>query len=136
MGKNKTEKINSKNGLLAIIIRKGYGTEGVNFVSPDNFPLQLGMHLRKKGDFIKPHKHVPFDKLLNIPVQEFIYVESGRVQINIFEGNKKIKKVSLSGGDMILLNCAHDLKCVEKTKMIEIKQGPYRGKQEEKRFLK
>jgi|SRR3989344_2311998 len=129
------ETIEKDGNYLAFVIRKGFNKPGCNFFPPDDFPLQLGIHLRMKGEKVMLHEHVPFKELKNLRVQEFIYIESGKAKVGIFYKKSKIEIVILNKGDMILLNCAHYVEFTEKTKIIEIKQGPYRGKNEEKKYL-
>ena len=129
------ENIEADGQILAIIVRSSLNEPGYNFVSPVEFPLQLGVSTRKKGEHVKPHKHLPFKELHNISAQELLYIESGNVNITIFHDKKKYKTVILEEGDMILLNCGHEVKFLKGTKMIELKQGPYRGKDVEKEYF-
>ncbi len=129
------EEVEADGQILAVIVRKSFNKPGFNFVSPIGFPLQLGVSIRKKGEHVKPHRHMQFKELRNIPAQELLYVESGKLEINVFHNKKKYKTAILGGGDMILLNCGHEVKFLKGTKMIELKQGPYRGKDVEKEYF-
>lgn len=133
-GKN-LEKMEVDGQILALIVRKKYNKPGYNFVSPIEFPLQLGVSIRKEGEHVKPHRHVPFKELYNLPAQELLYIESGKAEIILFHDKKKYKTVILEKGDIILLNCGHEVKFLKDTKMIELKQGPYRGKDVEKEYF-
>ena len=129
------EKVEVGGEILALIVRKSYDKPGYNFVSPIEFPLQLGVSIRKKGEHVQPHEHVPFKELYDIPAQEVLYIESGKAEVALFHDKKKYKTLMLGNGDMILLNCGHDVKFLKDTKMIELKQGPYRGKDIEKEYF-
>lgn len=129
------ERIEESGQLLAIVVRKGFGEGGCNFVSPENFSLQLGVHVRDSKMNVRAHKHIPFDKVENLAAQEFFYVESGRVRVGLYVMDKQVRALELGAGDMVVLNCAHDVQFLEKTKMIEVKQGPYRGKSVEKEYF-
>lgn len=133
--KKNLERIEVNGQVLALIVRSEYNEPGYNFVSPVEFPLQLGVSIRKEGEHVKPHMHVAFKELHNIPVQEFLYIKSGEVEISLFYNKEKYKKTILKDGDMILLNCAHEVKFLKDTKVIELKQGPYRGKDVEKEYF-
>ena len=127
------EKIEEKDRLLAIVIRSGFSNPGLNFFTPEEFPLQLGIQMRAKNEFVEAHRHYPFKELKNISAQEFFYLEKGKVEMHIYNGdNKQIKRTILNKGDMILLNCGHSIRFLEDSKLIELKQGPYRGRDEEK----
>jgi mannose-6-phosphate isomerase-like protein (cupin superfamily) len=133
--KKSLEKIEVNEQILALIVRHRYNKPGYNFISPTEFPLQLGVSIRKKGEFVRPHEHIPFKELYNIPVQEFLYIKSGKVRISLFYTKKRFKTIELKQGDMILLNCGHEVKFLKDTKLVEVKQGPYRGKDAEKEYF-
>lgn len=129
------EIIQVKDKILALVVRSDFSQEGLTFFTPHDFPFQLGVHLRKKGENAQAHKHVPFAELNDIPAQEFFYVEKGKVTVGLYHNDKEHSRVEIGKGDMIVLNCAHDVVFAQDTKMIEIKQGPYRGKDIEKKYL-
>src|SRR3989344_3461814 len=120
---------------LAVVVRHSFIPELVEFPTPQHFPLQLGIHQRAAHSVVEAHSHKPFENI-TIPAQEFFYVVEGKVKVVLFHGNKEHSTVILDKGDMIVLNCGHEITFLEKTKLIEIKQGPYRGKSVEKVFLK
>ena len=129
------EKITMNNRMLAIVVRKAFDTPGLSFVTPDDFPFQLGVHISMAGANVKPHSHKPFAELKNLYPQEFFYVESGKIEIGLYNGKEMHKKVILDKGDMIVLNCPHDVRFIDDSKFVELKQGPYRGKDEEKEYF-
>ncbi len=141
---NFIEKITYKDKILAIISRaeaishlESSGKKML-FVTPDEFPFQIGIHYRESGETIKPHFHIPFEKLKNFPVQEFFYVISGKIKIDLFderENDAKVSEIIINEGDSVVLNTGHGFTFLDNAKLIEIKQGPYRGKDKEKRFL-
>ena len=138
------ENVVYKGKLLAVIIRAKALDElqasgkKMSFHTPDHFPLQVGLHARSKGDIVPAHFHNPFPELKNLAVQEFFYIKSGRIKIDLFddqENDAKVSEVLVGEGDTVVLNTGHGLTFLENTKLIELKQGPYRGKEEEKRFV-
>ena len=129
------EKIEHNENIIAIVIRKNFNREGLTFVTKDESGLQLGVHIQDKGFEVKPHKHLPFDELKNLKVQELFYVEKGKIKVRLYDDEgKQIKEIEGNAGDVIIVNSGHDLLCLEDSKFIEIKQGPYRGKKEKKYF--
>src|SRR3989344_5863474 len=132
-----------KGKLLAVITRAAAlehlekTGQNVVFVSPDHFPFQVGLHHRKKDEKVIAHFHKPFSELKNFPVQEFFYVISGRVKFELHdeqEQDQKVGEVYLGAGDTIILNTGHAVTFLdEATKVVELKQGPYRGREQEKR---
>jgi len=130
--------------ILAIITRSNLlealekENKNLHFVSPDDFPFQVGIHNRKKDEVVKGHFHLPFSRLTNFPVQEFFYVVSGKVKFDLYPDENKANKISeviLGGGDTIILNTGHGLTFLEDAKLIELKQGPYRGRELEKKYV-
>lgn len=123
------ETIKYKNKILCHIFRKEIKSAGVRFLTPDSYTLQLGLLEHRKGVILREHAH---NKSLIYKVdttQEFLYIEKGKVRVNIF--NEKWKKIAsriLHSGDFMLhVNGGHGFKILEKTRMVEIKQGPYPG---------
>lgn len=129
------EKLMVDGNILAIVVRNTFREAGCNFFTPDEFPFQLGIHIREAKTHIQAHKHVPFKELKDIPAQEFFYVEQGKVEVGLFYRDALHSKVVLNKGDSIVLNCAHDVTFLEATKMLELKQGPYRGRDVEKEYF-
>ena len=131
------EEIKSDDGkIIAIVVRKEFSKDGINFVSKEDFPLQLGINSYKNGSKIKPHFHIEKEITIN-KIQEVIHIESGRTIVNLYDLNgKEIKSVELSTGDTIfLVDGGHGFEILEDTKIIEVKQGPYFGKDKDKRMI-
>jgi len=130
------ERITHGSKVLAIILRDDYIKKGVSFVSPEEYPLQMGVHVRKRGEVVKPHIHRPFINIAEIPSQEVFHVVHGKVQVDLYKRGKKMNSCILKDGDTILLAFSgHGIKFLEDTRMIEVKQGPYRGIKKEKEFI-
>ncbi len=131
------EEIRSDDGrIIAIVVRRDFEKEGVNFISKDDFPLQLGVSGYKKGATIKAHFHIEKEIKIN-KIQEVVHIESGRTRVNLYDLNgKKFKLVELSDDDTILfVDGGHGFEMLEDTRIIEVKQGPYFGKDEDKRMI-
>jgi len=125
----------TKNGkIIAIVVRKNGSKNPLDFITPDDFPLQVGVHNKKRGDVAKPHEHKPFVGL-NIPCQEFFYIKKGKVNVSLYDEGEKCDEVVISEGEFVVLNCGHGVDFLDDTELIEVKQGPYRGKAGEKSFL-
>lgn len=138
------ERVIHNNKILAIVIRAMALSQLDNsgqkmlFATPDDFPFQVGLHNRKKNEKIKPHFHLPFVELKNFPVQEFFHVISGKIRIDLYDDQEKDVKVSevfVNAGDSIILNTGHGFTFLEDAQLVELKQGPYRGRENEKRLI-
>lgn len=114
-------------------MRQNYEPEGVNFVTSGDNPLQLGILKHQQGSKIKPHIHKSYPKTVN-EVQEVLHIEYGKVEAEFYESaGKKVGSTVLNSGDTILLlSGGHGFNILEDSKMIEVKQGPYYGVEEDK----
>jgi cupin fold WbuC family metalloprotein len=130
------ERIEHNRQAVAIIIHKGFEGAGVNFFTPEDNPLQLGVLTHKGGARIKPHRHKRLGIIIE-SVQEVLHVVEGKIQIDLYDDDdKSFSSHLLEAGDTILLiSGAHGLKVLEDAKMIEVKQGPYRGVDKDKELL-
>ena len=131
----KVEKIENNGKILAIVLRSSSPDQAVEFITPNEFPLQLGVHKRKKNEIVEAHEHFQFKELKNLEVQEIIFVKKGKISISIYDKKDLFKTIILNNNDIILLNSGHSVKFLEDTKMFEVKQGPYRKRDKEKKFL-
>ncbi len=127
--KNSIIEIRNKRILYALIIKKKrrFIKNGVDFLTKDKDLLQLGFINHKKNHYIKSHIHLKKPRIINY-CTEVLLIEKGRVKIKFFDNkNFDIKKDKiLTKGDIIILfQGGHGFKILEKTQIIEIKQGPY-----------
>ena len=131
------EAIKSNNGTtIAIVVRKSFNREGINFLSEDSFPLQLGVNSYKKDHVIKGHFHKKKEFIVN-NIQEVIFFRSGSALVKLYDLDKKfIKSLRLSAGDLVFfVDGGHGFEMDEDTTFIEVKQGPYFGKNNDKALI-
>lgn len=123
--------------LIAIILRKNYSSDKVEFFSPSDFSQQLGYLPHKKADVIKSHFHKEIHRKITL-TQEVLFIRKGKVVVNLYTANKEyITSRKLNTGDIIFLcSGGHGFKMLEDTEMIEVKQGPYSGKESDKVLFK
>ena len=127
------EEIKYNGKLIAIILRSNYTSDHIVFFSPPDFSQQLGYLPHKKGSIIKSHIHKKNERSVTL-TQEVLFIKKGRILVNLYaENNKYITSRELSAGDVILLcSGGHGFKALEGVEMIEVKQGPYSGKGNDK----
>lgn len=130
------KEIRSDGETLAIVIKKGFGKNGVNFVSKESFPLQLGISNYKKGVKVKPHFHLQ-KRVFIETIQEVVHIERGEVLVDIYNlDGQKSDSIKLSKGDTIFfVGGGHGFEMLENTRIIEVKQGPYFGKKNDKKMI-
>ncbi len=131
----KVEIIKKGEDILAIILSADFHGEGIHFFSPEDFPQQLGFIEHKKGEIVQAHTHQVIKRVIEL-TQEVILVKKGRVKVNLYDSEKVyVDSRVLVEGDVILLSAGgHEMKFIEDTELIEIKQGPYLGKEDKVRF--
>ncbi len=127
------DKIEWEGRIFALILRQDYEPEGVNFVTSEDSPLQLGILKHQRGHKIKPHIHKSSPKTIN-EVYEVLHIAYGKVEAEFYESaGEKIGGTVLNSGDTILLiSGGHGFNILEDSKIIEVKQGPYHGIEEDK----
>ena len=131
----RVEHIKHGNRMLAIIVRKAHDKEGLTFVTGPEYGLQVGVHKQKKGWTVRPHVHLPFDELKNLEVQEMLNMVQGAIDVDLYDDSGKIlASVVVEEGDTIILICGHGIRARDDCRILEVKQGPYRG-QSEKRYF-
>ena len=129
------ERIKYKSKILAIIIRNSYEQEGIDFFTPENFSQQIGYMKRPSGYEIKPHLHIPVKREVSF-TKEVLFIKQGRVRVDFYNDSEEyIESKIISQGDVILLAFGgHGFKILEDAEIIEVKQGPYAGEKDKKRF--
>lgn len=120
---------------LAIILRSPYEPVGQEFVSENGDYLQLGAMNLEKGRILKPHIHKSRDE--HVPItQEALIIMEGKLRVDFYYENKKVKDTTLNTGDIIiLLSGGHGFEMLEKTKLVEIKQGQYIDQKMDKEYI-
>ena len=114
--------------VVAIVERDDFRGGQYNFMTPDDFPMQLGISFYGGSQQIQPHHHVKAPRDIN-RTQELIFVKSGRVVLHLYNDDRVLlTDVELRTGDCVLLaSGGHGFDVLEDTQFIEAKQGPYLG---------
>lgn len=122
------EIIKENDEIFAIIIRKDFSIEGLQFFTPPNFSQQLAYMHHKKGKKIKPHSHNPVVREIRF-TQEVLIIKRGRLKVDLYRDDRTFHSTHiLDAGDVILLaGGGHGFEVIEDIEMIEVKQGPYSG---------
>tara|TARA_B100000953_G_C17774593_1_gene343486 strand:+ start:85 stop:528 length:444 start_codon:yes stop_codon:yes gene_type:complete len=126
-------KINNK--IIAIIIRASFIKNGIEFFTPNNFSQQLGYMKREKDYHIEPHIHNAISREVML-TQEVLFIKSGKVRVDFYSDDQEYYESKiLNSGDIILLaNSGHGIVTLEKSEIIEVKQGPYLEEEDKVRF--
>jgi len=129
------EKITHEGQTMAIIVSSGYRSDGINFLTPDDYSLQLAYMSRPQGYQIQPHIHqlVARNTLLT---QEVLFMRKGRLRVDFYDAEKRYLMSRILGeGDVIMLiTGGHGFEALEAVEIIEVKQGPYAKEMDKVRF--
>jgi hypothetical protein len=120
--------------LLAIVVRASASSDDkYNFLTDQSQPLQLGVNFYQAGETIRSHTHLPRDIHVT-RVQEMLVIGAGRTRLTLFDDARRhAGETVLETGDIVLLaSGGHGFEILEDTKIVEVKQGPYDGKQQDK----
>lgn len=120
---------------LALIIRREFKKEGIEFFTPGTYSQQIGYMNRPEGYVIPPHVHNPVAREVQY-TKEVLFIKSGRLRVDFYsESQEYLESTVLEAGDVILLAYGgHGFEMLESTEIIEVKQGPYAGDQDKTRF--
>jgi mannose-6-phosphate isomerase-like protein (cupin superfamily) len=120
---------------LALILRRDFRKDGIEFLTANDYSQQLGYMNRPAGYVIPPHVHNPVAREVRF-TKEVLFVRSGRVRVDFYtDAQRYIESTVLEAGDVILLAFGgHGFTMLEPTEMIEVKQGPYVGEHDKTRF--
>jgi hypothetical protein len=120
---------------LALVVRREFQADGIEFFTPGTYSQQLGYMNRPAGYVIPPHVHNPVLREVQY-TKEVLLIRSGRVRVDFYsEAKEYLQSTVLVAGDVILLAFGgHGFEMLEPTEIIEVKQGPYCGDQDKTRF--
>ena len=124
-----------KDQTYAVILRSNYNFDGIKFFTPNEFSQQLGYMKHPKDHVIVPHIHNELPREVKY-TREVIFVKSGKVRVDFYEENKNyLESKIIEKGDFLLLALGgHGFQMMEKSELIEIKQGPYAGDNDKTKF--
>lgn len=124
----------AKNGTIyAIFVGADMKVDPLTFVTDQKDEFQVGVMERDAGYEVKPHMHP--DRNVTIKgTAEFLYVQEGKMNVTVYdEAWNVLHEQEVTTGDcMVFLAGGHSMNMTEKTRLIEVKQGPYPGEKEAK----
>ena len=120
---------------IAVIVRRNYRKDGIEFFTPSSFSQQIGYMCRPAGYVIAPHVHRPVPREVQY-TNEALLIKSGRLRVDFYTAEQAyLESTVLEAGDVVLLvEGGHGFEMIEPTEIIEIKQGPYAGDHDKQRF--
>lgn len=128
------EIISSGKSLLAYIIRGAHRPRQTEFLSSKKDTFQAGFVVYPAGGKVTPHEHLPMKRRITATA-ELDIVKKGRCAITFYAKQKPIARRILGKGDAVItLAGGHSFEMLSATELFIVKQGPYSGVREKKRF--
>ncbi|RJQ17491.1 MAG: hypothetical protein C4560_08680 [Nitrospiraceae bacterium] len=130
---NNYEEITYDNTLMAIIIRDNFTCTQTKFFSVPEFSQQVGYIVYNRGGVIKAHFHKEVKRSI-VFTQEVLFIRKGKLIINFYTADKKVitSRELLKGDVVFLCRGGHGFEMIEDTEILEVKQGPYSGVDDDK----
>lgn len=129
------ELIKKKEKMIAMIIRNEYTCDGVDFITPNEYSQQVAYMHHPEGKEIKAHIHNLVHRNV-VLTQEVLMIKKGKLRVDFYDDYEDyLESCVLNAGDVILLiSGGHGFTVLEEVEMLEVKQGPYSGDADKKRF--
>lgn len=120
---------------VAVIVRRDFRKDGIEFFTPGTFSQQIGYMNRPAGHVIAPHVHLPVRREVQY-TNEVLFIRRGRLRVDFYSADQRyLESTVLEAGDVILLaQGGHGFEMLSPCEIVEVKQGPYAGDQDKRRF--
>ena len=113
--------------ILSIVCKEEDWVEGLNFITPDELFVQVGLWWYQKGTKLASHIHKDFDRVAS-RTQEMTYVKKGAMRVLLFDENQNyLEDFILTEGDLaVFAYGGHGYEILDdNTMVIESKNGPF-----------
>lgn len=109
--------------------------ERTTFLTPGTFGQEMGLIVYAAGQHLQPHAHLPVIRQVE-GTTECVMVRKGRCIIDFYDDSQNpFLSRELGLGDVVLLiRGGHGFRMLEDTILFEVKQGPYMGDDDKRRF--
>ena len=127
-----------KKQLIACVYRKSTKVKDVEFFTGAASTFQVGIHNGKKNLKLAPHVHTIKKPFKIDSIAEVIYVQSGRVRVNLYtkKGATITHKVLKKDDSILISDCGHGVDFLTASRILIIKQGPFENTIHEKIYFK
>jgi hypothetical protein len=125
------------NKTYALVLSADDFRPGVRFVSEPEWALQVGLLMPPAGHEIDAHAHLPHDGREVRLTQEFLFVITGSMEVDFFNepGQRFHTEIVRHGEALYHIQGGHAFRFLEETRLLEVKSGPYFGREKDKRLL-
>jgi hypothetical protein len=128
--------VDGGDGLLATVIYSAFSAPGVTFFTDDHAPQQVANINHPEGYVVPPHVHNPRVRQVS-RTDEVLIIRIGVVAVDFYtsQGVLVCTRELLRGDVCVLQGGGHGLRMITGAEFWEVKQGPYAGKEQDKRML-
>lgn len=125
-GMPKFEKIIYGKEVIALIIRKDFKPQGIQFFSTEDYPLQMGAMMRPKGYQIAAHTHNPLQRTI-VCTQEALFIQSGEVRVDFYSQEQVFleSRILVPGDIVFFAGAGHGIEFISEAVIFEVKNGPF-----------
>jgi uncharacterized protein with PhoU and TrkA domain len=129
------EEITWEGQTLAFVVRGGFTPAATTFITPTDLEQQVGFVVYPSGAEIHRHIHRGLNRITS-GAAEVILVRRGACEIDVYSPEReRVAQCALRAGDlMVMVSGGHGFRMLEDTVLLEIKQGPYIGREEKELF--
>lgn len=120
---------------IAGLIRGDHEPSGVEFVTPNDFRLQVAVMNRPFGYVIPSHVHLPVERALT-GTQEVLIIKRGELRADLYTSERAyLCSVVCRKDDVLILNSGgHGFEATSDCLFFEVKQGPYVAEKDKEIF--
>jgi hypothetical protein len=129
------EEIRCDDRVIAIIVFGAFSRPGIHFFTPSEFSQQLAYMNHPPGKKIAAHIHQPAPREVLL-TQEVLFIKRGKLRVDFYDKNQTYleSRVLQTGDTILLIDGGHGFEVLEELEMFEVKQGPFVGDRDKKRF--
>lgn len=119
---------------LALIIRQAREMEsGVHFHTGATQPMQVGTIKHEAGTIVQAHHHLDPTYRYIDSTQEVLVLLEGRLRVDFYASDWEVQSEVLESGDVVvLMSGGHGFTALSDVRALEVRQGPYFGREVEK----
>jgi hypothetical protein len=109
--------------------------QGAHFISEQEWPLQLGLLAHPGGHSIPAHIHFARETNGKTYTQELLLLLSGKMDVDFYDSQGVLcRSETLTPGEALFqIQGGHGFRFQEPSRILEVKLGPYLGKDKDKR---
>ena len=121
---------------VAMVLHSAKNVDETKFFTEDPDELQVGVIVKKTGENVHPHLHNIQGRTIQ-RTTEVLHFISGLALVSFYDddANYICEKEISSGATLIQFSGGHAFNFIMDSKLLEIKQGPYKKDQDKKYIM-